>query len=220
MNTFENNVYNGIFDNFDIDTFSKFFLIKEFCGDIDILWSSFYFYKERNDDKFYFGPVYDFDLALDNYNMKTCINCMNSFVFEIGGTAGTLNNFVRHLIKNKEIIKSIKKTWEKACNTFLNKNVLIDFLEEKEKILKESSDLNFLKWDNYEKIPIAEEDDYGRKDENFEESVQVLKDYLLKGRDRYSKVVGLANTVLLTTDRTLSSYMTSVNGYVQQLADD
>lgn len=53
-----------------------------------------------------------------------------------------------------------------------------------------------------------------------EEQIQVLKDYLLKGRDRYSKVVGLANTVLLTTDRTLSSYMTSVNGYVQQLADD
>ena len=53
-----------------------------------------------------------------------------------------------------------------------------------------------------------------------EEQIQVLKDYLLKDRDRYSKVAGLANTVLLTTDRTLSSYMTSVNGYVQQLSDD
>ena len=193
MNKFENEIYNNIFDSFDIDTFSKFFLIKEFCGDIDILWSSFYFYKERNDEKFYFGPAYDFDLSLDNYNMKTCINCMNHFVFEIGGTAGTLNEFVRHLIKNKYIIEFIKKTWEKLCETVLNKKVLIDFLEEREEYLKESSDLNFLKWDNYfEEISNEESENFGRRGENFEESVQVLKDYINQRFDSLSKIIDKA----------------------------
>ena len=193
MNKFENEIYNNIFDSFDIDTFSKFFLIKEFCGDIDILWSSFYFYKERNDEKFYFGPAYDFDLSLDNYNMKTCINCMNHFVFERGGTAGTLNEFVRHLIKNKYIIEFIKKTWEKLCDTVLNKKVLIDFLEEREEYLKESSDLNFLKWDNYfEEISNEESENFGRRGENFEESVQVLKDYINLRFDSLSKIIDKA----------------------------
>ena len=60
---------------------------------------------------------------------------------------------------------------------------MLDFLEEREEYLKESSELNFLKWDNnFEKIPWEgpnyESEDYGRKGENFEESVQVLKDYV------------------------------------------
>ena len=197
MNKFENEVYSGIFDSFDIDTFSKFFLIKEFSGDIDILWSSFYFYKERSDDKFYFGPAYDFDLAFDNYNMQTCVNCMDHFVFERGGTAGTLNDFVRHLIRNKKVMENIKKTWEKTCETVLNKNVLSDFLDEREKYLKESSDLNFLKWDNnFEKIPWegekVENEDFGRKGENFEQSIQVLKDYINQRFDTLSRLIDKA----------------------------
>jgi hypothetical protein len=53
-----------------------------------------------------------------------------------------------------------------------NKTILLDFLEEREENLKESSELNFLKWDNnFEKIPWEgpnyESEDYGRKGENF-----------------------------------------------------
>ncbi|MCD8285814.1 MAG: type IV secretory system conjugative DNA transfer family protein [Clostridia bacterium] len=47
-----------------------------------------------------------------------------------------------------------------------------------------------------------------------------LKEYLLEGRDTYSKVKGLVNTVLLTTDRTLACYLSEVNHYMQQLSDD
>ena len=65
-----------------------------------------------------------------------------------------------------------------------NKTILLDFLEEREENLKESSELNFLKWDNNkEKIPWEgpnyESEDYVKKNEkNLEESVQVLKDYV------------------------------------------
>jgi hypothetical protein len=53
-----------------------------------------------------------------------------------------------------------------------NKTILLDFLEEREENLKESSELNFLKWDNNkEKIPWEgpnyKSEDYGRKGENF-----------------------------------------------------
>ncbi len=52
------------------------------------------------------------------------------------------------------------------------------------------------------------------------EDAQVLKDYLLEGREDFSKVKGMANTVLLTSDRTLACYLSEVNRYMQQLADD
>lgn len=43
---------------------------------------------------------------------------------------------------------------------------------------------------------------------------------MLEGRDEYSKVRGLVNTVLITSDKTLTSYLSEVNAYIQQLSDD
>ncbi len=52
------------------------------------------------------------------------------------------------------------------------------------------------------------------------EDTSVLRKYLLEGRDEFSKVRGLVNTVLITSDRTLTSYLSEVNAYMQQLSDD
>lgn len=52
------------------------------------------------------------------------------------------------------------------------------------------------------------------------EDTTALKQYLLEDRDEFSKVKGLVNTVLITSDKTLTSYLSEVNSYMQQLADD
>ena len=65
----------------------NFFLEEEFCGDIDASYSSFYITKKRNNDKFYFGPVWDFDLAFDNDNRLYPTNDKPNFVFNYGWLA-------------------------------------------------------------------------------------------------------------------------------------
>ena len=127
-------------------------------------WSSCYFHKKRNDEKVYFAPVWDFDLALDNHETLIPTNEKDFFCFQRGGSAGTLNKFVAKLVANKNVIDYIQNTWNELCNTVLNQTCLLDFLEEREKYLKQSSDLNFLKWirdNNFEKIPW---EDYGGKE--------------------------------------------------------
>lgn len=52
------------------------------------------------------------------------------------------------------------------------------------------------------------------------EDTTALKNYLMDGRDEFSKVRGLVNTVLITSDKTLTSYLSEVNRYIQQLSDD
>ena len=52
------------------------------------------------------------------------------------------------------------------------------------------------------------------------EDTTALKHYLLEGREEFSKVRGLVNTVLITSDKTLTSYLSEVNSYIQQLSDD
>jgi len=52
------------------------------------------------------------------------------------------------------------------------------------------------------------------------EDTTALKKYLLEDREEFSKVRGLVNTVLITSDKTLTSYLSEVNSYIQQLSDD
>ena len=42
-----------------------------------------------------------------------------------------MKKFINELIGNKIVIEYIQKTWEKLCNTVLNENILIDFIEER-----------------------------------------------------------------------------------------
>ena len=35
LNKLEDEVYNGILDSIDLDSYSKYFIIEEFCGDPD-----------------------------------------------------------------------------------------------------------------------------------------------------------------------------------------
>ena len=65
FNLIEEDVYNNDFSKIDIESFCKFILIEDLCANPETFWST-YLTKERLEDKFYFGPVWDFDIAFDN----------------------------------------------------------------------------------------------------------------------------------------------------------
>ena len=194
LNQFEDEIYNGIFDSIDLESYSKYFLVEEFSGDPDNVFSSFYFTKERNDDKFYFGPVWDFDLGFDNDRRLIPTSDKPEFCLNYGDSAGKTREFIKTLIGYKEVMGYIKKTWENLCDTVLTEKVLIDFLNEKSEYIKESAELNMLKWDNY----VTEGKGgrqwggggFGRKGENFDDSVEVLKDYV---KNRFISLTNLIN---------------------------
>jgi hypothetical protein len=176
LNLLEEEAYNNISDSIDLISYSKFFLVEEFCGDPDHVWSSFYFTKDRNDDRFYFGPVWDFDLAFDNDFRLIPTNNKTDFCFNYCASAGTAGDFINALIRNKNVIGSIKQIWEELCERVLNVNILLDYIEEKRNYIKESAKLNFLKWDPEDQSPSPY-----KKNETFEESIEIVKDYI-KGR--------------------------------------
>ena len=193
LNQFEDEIYNGILDSIDLESYSKYFLVEEFCGDPDNVFSSFYFTKERNDDKFYFGPVWDFDLAFDNDKRLNPTSEKPQFCLYYGDSAGTTRELVKALIGNKKVMKYIKETWDKLCDTVLNETVLQDFIDEKSQYIEESVQLNILKWDNY----VAEGNGrggrgggFGRKGESFEDAVGVLKEYV---KNRFISLTALIN---------------------------
>ena len=190
MNQFESEGYSGIFSSMDYETYSKFFLVEEFCGDPDELWSSFYFTKRRNDDKFYFGPLWDFDLAFDNDRRLYPTNDKPNFAFYYGSSAGTMVNFTKILVGEKTIINYIKNTWENLKKTVLNEDVLINFIDQQQELIKESAELNFIKWDNY----MVEKNSWKREgikniSQSFTAEIDTLKDYIQK------RFVSLTNVI-------------------------
>lgn len=55
---------NGYRRFLDVDSFVDHYLIQELTRNGDAFWSSTYFYKDRDDDRFYFGPMWDFDRSI------------------------------------------------------------------------------------------------------------------------------------------------------------
>ena len=52
----------------DIPSFCNFVIINELGKNIDAYWLSTYMYKHENENKLYFGPIWDFNLAFGNVN--------------------------------------------------------------------------------------------------------------------------------------------------------
>ena len=65
-------------------------------------------YKERGDDKIYFGPVWDFDLAFDNNNRVYPTLEKKDFIYKYDISAGTMNTLATKILSNENVIKRLK----------------------------------------------------------------------------------------------------------------
>ena len=199
LNQFEEEIYRGVLDSIDLESYSKYFLVEEFCGDPDNVYGSFYFTKERNDNKFHFGPVWDFDLAFDNDERFYPTSEKPQFCLYYGDSAGTTREFVITLISNKNVIEYIKKTWDELRETVLQENILLNFINERSQYIQESAELNLLKWDNY----VGDDRpkwviNFGRSGEDFIESVRIVKEYV-------------SNRLISLTELINEAYISSLN---------
>ena len=181
MNNFEHYIYNGDFKYFDLDSFYKYFIMQEFCGDIDIVISSFHIFKERDDDKLYFGPVWDYDLAFDNDARLNPTKGKKNFCYKYGESAGSLRDFLNMILGMKDIMKSINSTWIELQEDKLKFIDLKNFINNEIEYLQESANLNYLRW--YGKTI-----GYGIR--HFKNNVQVVVNYL---QNRFDNLTYLIN---------------------------
>lgn len=185
LNLVERNVYNGDISNIDLDSFSKYFLLQEFCGNIDFVQSSFYCYKKRNINKLFFGPLWDFDLSFDNDERLIPTNDKNDFCLNYGDTAGNLRYFVKYLLKNKNVMEYIKKTWIEIREQGLGINNIKNFIEETKSLIMESAELNYLKWYNNE--------NWKQQKERFLNQVDIVINFVEKRIDKLTYLINNYN---------------------------
>ena len=187
----EANIYdNQIVDNIDLETFSQFFILNEFCADIDSVWSSYYVTKQRNDDKIHFGPAWDFDLSLDNDNRLYPTNSREKWIFNYGLSSGTFRQFISKLMSCEKTLNAVQQKWRDiTINDFTKENVF-NFIDEQIRYIDESQKLNFKRWDVLNKILQYEAVARG----SYEEEIKHLKEYIEERFMVFGNMLLSANT--------------------------
>ena len=189
LNKVEEEGYNGIVDNIDFESFSKYLLVQELCGQSETFWST-YMTKRRNDEKIYFGPVWDFDLAFDNDNRVFSTLNKTNFLFKYDSSAGTMREFAVKLLNNEQLLQSVKDMWRKMTQEKVTKEIILSFIDEQVEKIYESQKLNFKRYDILNKKVIASPTARC----SYKREVAYLKEYMPKRFDLVNDIVESATT--------------------------
>ncbi|MDR0412422.1 MAG: CotH kinase family protein [Dysgonamonadaceae bacterium] len=134
----------------DTQTFVRHFLVGEWSGNTDTYWSV-YMYKQRGDEKFYFGPVWDFDLAFDNDTRTYPVNSSSrtDWLYRSGGSgANGVSNLVNRLLSDQALYEEIRKTYSDYRDwEYITEEKLLGVIDDYAGMLDASQKMNFKRWD-------------------------------------------------------------------------
>ena len=195
----EAKVYENITENIDLESFARYFLVEDFSGNQDIIFNSFYLYKERRDDKIYFGPVWDFDLAFDNAMVLYPTNEKKNFAYKFALSNGSAAKLVSQILCNENVLKKVKDTWMEMSNTVFTKEIIRNYINEQIELINESQKLNYMRWDVLNSRQFMEAVIRG----SFEAEVEYLKEFVDNRFDIFGEIISNATpeSVLEETKR-------------------
>ena len=133
----------------DLDSFLKHFMVGEMSGNTDTYWSV-YMTKDRESDKFFTGPVWDFDIAFDNDQRTYPIEAHTDYIFASKGSVASeaMRQMVNRIVKEDEGARQrLLELWSEARNTKgVDETSLLEYVDKTVELLNESQKLNFLRW--------------------------------------------------------------------------
>ena len=157
FNRMENAVFASNFANpetgyrryLDLDSFLKHFMVGEMSGNTDTYWSV-YMTKDRESDKFFTGPVWDFDIAFDNDQRTYPIEAHTDYIFASKGSVASeaMRRMVNRIVKEDDGARQrLLELWSEARNTKgIDETSLLEYVDKTVELLNESQKLNFLRW--------------------------------------------------------------------------
>lgn len=134
----------------DLDSFLKHFMVGEMSGNTDTYWSV-YMTKDRESDKFFTGPVWDFDIAFDNDQRTYPIEAHTDYIFASKNSSvasEAMRQMVNRIVKEDEGARQrLLELWSEARNTKgIDETSLLEYVDKTVELLNESQKLNFLRW--------------------------------------------------------------------------
>lgn len=150
INKFENALFS---DNFadpavgyrqyvDSLTLASWYISSELTGNPDCFWST-YIYKNRGDDKIYWGPLWDYDIAFNNCNRVGDISRELMINRAFGDDLAKL--WVKRMWEDPWFVALINREWCRLLEEGIESHVL-DYIDSVSGRIEESQKLNFARW--------------------------------------------------------------------------
>tara|TARA_B100001250_G_scaffold365826_1_gene346787 strand:- start:146 stop:1036 length:891 start_codon:yes stop_codon:yes gene_type:complete len=165
-----NNIYNIVCEKIDINNLIDYLIIQTFFANKDWPSNNFKFWKSSQIDNKWRFIVYDLDATFRNDNMFNYINSTKP----MGNNSLESTILFRKLFKNKVFIEAFKSRYSNLLNHHLNKNNLIQKLNQREEYLRQAVPNQVSRW--------------GMPDSNklWEERVGKMAQYLSKREAQYT----------------------------------
>ena len=135
----------GIRSVIDMESYLKWFLISEFDGNTDMICQVFHF-KDRDDDHFYTGPIWDADLALENDQTTYPANERMDWTYKVRDT-GEYKQFLSRILSDPSVFANLQELWARLRRkgNFEPNDVAADVDSIRNEI-RASANLNFIRW--------------------------------------------------------------------------
>ena len=200
----------------NLDSFLQYFIVGELDGNTDYFWS-IYMSKERGEEKFVVGPVWDVDLGFDNDYRTYPIANKTDFIYRSGGSVASsaVKRLVdRILVSDTKARERLKYLWSDArVNRHYNPTYYCKLVDRYAEQLAESQELNFKRWnilgENVHMNPAVSG--------SYEGEVQRVKDYLNERFAQLDRIIGTVEVEVTNPDIDQEELEDDGTGAVEQV---
>lgn len=200
----------------NLDSFLQYFIVGELDGNTDYFWS-IYMSKERGEEKFVVGPVWDVDLGFDNDYRTYPIANKTDFIYRSGGSVASsaVKRLAdRILIADAKSRERLKYLWSDArVNRHFNPTYYCKLVDRYAEQLAQSQELNFKRWNilgEYVHMNPAVSGSY-------EGEVQRVKDYLNERFAQLDRIIGTVEVEVTNPDIDQEELEDDGTGAVEQV---
>ena len=200
----------------NLDSFLQYFIVGELDGNTDYFWS-IYMSKERGEEKFVVGPVWDVDLGFDNDYRTYPIAGKNDYIYRSGGSVASdaVKRLAdRILIADAKSRERLKYLWSDArVNRHFNPTYYCKLVDRYAEQLAQSQELNFKRWNILGECVHMNPAVSG----SYEGEVQRVKDYLNERFAQLDRIIGTVEVEVTNPDIDQEELEDDDTGAVEQV---
>ncbi len=123
-------------------TLASWYISTELTGNVDGFWST-YMYKKKDDQKFYWGPLWDYDIAFNNCNRVGDVS--RELMMNKGFGSDLTKVWMIQMWKDPWFVRLINRTWKDCVKRGIEEH-LIQYIDSMAGVLEQSQAMNFKKW--------------------------------------------------------------------------
>jgi hypothetical protein len=150
VNKFEDALYSSNFADeekgyrpyVDESTLASWYISSELTANVDCFWSV-NMYKERGDDKLYWGPLWDFDIAFNNCNRTGDV--YYSLMRDAAFSPQLAKQWAEQMWKDPWFVQLIADKWQQMVDGGVEQSVL-DYIDKVAAEIEQSQQLNYSIW--------------------------------------------------------------------------